>query len=219
MIHNDLTESLEPAEACARGTHSAVRGSRWPKIRNAGALPEPGDAACDGNDLEQLELLSRVDDGYVRARFGDEDVLITPELADEVRIFRGRKAGAVMDTEGFRSALRAVRGDDRWCTPSLIAYDPPDMRLDDLSVSYSCFGSVYEYSSCFGALERLVARARKTDRAWLFVDKGDSPHRADARNDALSAGAWPVKTITFPGRRLSLSGRRVQAASAGGDGR
>ena len=49
-----------------------------------------------------------------------------------------------MTVTGFRSALRSVREDDRWCTPSLIDYDAADSRLDDVSVSYARFGSPLE---------------------------------------------------------------------------
>ena len=31
-----------------------------------------------------------------------------------------------MTVPGFRPALRSVREDDRWCTPSLIDYDAAD---------------------------------------------------------------------------------------------
>lgn len=86
-----------------------------------------------------------------------------------------------MTTTRLRPALRSVRGDDRWCTPSLIDYDAPDARLDDVSVSYARFGSLLDHSHCFGALERLVAEARQADRAWLFVDGSTGANRVATR--------------------------------------
>jgi arginine decarboxylase len=84
-------------------------------------------------------------------------------------------------TMRFRPALRSVRGDDRWCKPSLIDYDAPEARLDDVSASYARFGSLFDHSHCFGALERLVAESRQADRAWLFVDGSTGGNRAAIR--------------------------------------
>lgn len=86
-----------------------------------------------------------------------------------------------MTVTSFRSALRSVREDDRWCTPSLIDYDAPDSRLDDVSVSYARFGSPLEHSHCFDALERAVAEARKAIRAWLLVDGSTGGNRVAMR--------------------------------------
>jgi lysine decarboxylase len=82
---------------------------------------------------------------------------------------------------GFRPALRSVRADDRWCTPSLIGYDAADARLDDVSVSYARLGSPVEHSHCFEALERAVAEARKAVRAWLLVDGSTGGNRVAMR--------------------------------------
>jgi len=86
-----------------------------------------------------------------------------------------------MTVTSFRSALRSVREDDRWCTPSLIDYDAPDSRLDDVSVSYARFGSPLEHSHCFDALERAVAEARKAARAWLLTDGSTGGNRVAMR--------------------------------------
>ena len=86
-----------------------------------------------------------------------------------------------MTSTGLRRALRSVRGDDRWCTPSLIDYDAPDSRLDDVSVSYARFGSPVEHSHCFDALERKVAEARKAARAWLLTDGSTGGNRVAMR--------------------------------------
>jgi lysine decarboxylase len=86
-----------------------------------------------------------------------------------------------MTATSFRSALRSVREDDRWCTPSLIDYDAVDSRLDDVSVSYARFGSPLEHSHCFDALERAVAEARKAIRAWLLVDGSTGGNRVAMR--------------------------------------
>ena len=86
-----------------------------------------------------------------------------------------------MTTAGLRRALRSVRGDDRWCTPSLIDYDAPDSRLDDVSVSYARLGSPVEHSHCFDALERKVAQARKATRAWLLTDGSTGGNRVAMR--------------------------------------
>ena len=93
-----------------------------------------------------------------------------------------------MTGTSFRPALRSVRDDDRWCTPSLIDYDAADSRLDDVSVSYARFGSPVEHSHCFDALESAVAEARKAVRAWLLVDGSTGGNRATG----LSAWRlWP----------------------------
>jgi arginine decarboxylase len=86
-----------------------------------------------------------------------------------------------MTATGFRPRLRAVRGDDRWCTPSLIDYEAPHPRLDDVSVSYARFGTPFEHSHCFGALEGLVAAARGAARAWLLVDGSTGANRVAMR--------------------------------------
>ena len=86
-----------------------------------------------------------------------------------------------MTGKRFRPALRSVRDDDRWCTPSLIDYDAADSRLDDVSVSYARFGSPVEHSHCFEALERAVAQARKAVRAWLLVDGSTGANRVAMR--------------------------------------
>ena len=86
-----------------------------------------------------------------------------------------------MTVTSFRPALRSVRDDDRWCTPSLIGYDAADPRLDDVSVSYARFGSPVEHSHCFEALERAVAQARKAVRAWLLVDGSTGANRVAMR--------------------------------------
>lgn len=82
---------------------------------------------------------------------------------------------------GFRHALRSVRGDDRWCTPSLIGYDVADSRLDDVSVSYSRFRSPMEHSNYFCSLERLVAATRGASRAWLTTDGSTGGNRMALR--------------------------------------
>jgi hypothetical protein len=69
-----------------------------------------------------------------------------------------------MTITSFRPALRSVRDDDRWCTPSLIDYDAADSRLDDVSVSYARFGSPAEHSHCVRCRAR---RARRPGRAVL----------------------------------------------------
>ncbi len=86
-----------------------------------------------------------------------------------------------MIAASFQDALRSVREDDRWCTPSLIEYEPADSRLDDASVSYACFGSPLEHSHYFGGLERLVAEARQAARAWLLVDGSTGGNRLAIR--------------------------------------
>lgn len=97
-----------------------------------------------------------------------------------------------MTAVGFRPALRSVRGDDRWCTPSLIEYDEPDGRRDDVSVSYARFGSPLEHSRFFGALERLVAQARSADRAWLLIDGSTGGNRVAMR---VVAGRGPDASV------------------------
>jgi lysine decarboxylase len=57
----------------------------------------------------------------------------------------------------------------------------PDPRLDDVSVSYARFGSPFEHSRCFGALERLVAEARKASHAWLLIDGSTGGNRLALR--------------------------------------
>jgi hypothetical protein len=44
---------------------------------------------CCGSDL--ADLVTDAERGYVRARFGTTDVLITPELAAEIRASREKK--------------------------------------------------------------------------------------------------------------------------------
>lgn len=43
------------------------------------------DGGGDDSDLGQLDLASLVERGYTPAHFGDEPVLITPELAAQIR--------------------------------------------------------------------------------------------------------------------------------------
>ena len=63
-----------------------------------------------------------------------------------------------MTVTSFRPALRSVRDDDRWCTPSLIGYDAADSRLDDVSVSYARSGSSAEHSHCVRCRARRARR-------------------------------------------------------------
>ena len=86
-----------------------------------------------------------------------------------------------MTATSLRPALRSVREDDRWCTPSLIEYEAADSRLDDVSVSYARFGSPVEHSQCFGALEDLAAESRRALRAWLLVDGSTGGNRVAMR--------------------------------------
>jgi len=86
-----------------------------------------------------------------------------------------------MTAAGLRPALYSVRDDDRWCTPSLIDYAGADARLDDVSVSYSRFGSLLDHSLCFQDLERQVASARNAQRAWLLVDGSTGGNRVAMR--------------------------------------
>ena len=69
-----------------------------------------------------------------------------------------------MTITSFWPALRSVRDEDRWCTPSLIGYDAADSRLDDVSVSYARSGSSAEHSHCVRCRAR---RARRPGRAVL----------------------------------------------------
>jgi hypothetical protein len=65
---------------------------------------------------------SPAEQGHVRARFGGIPVLVTAEMAAQIKAFRtsGR------DDQRGCGTLRSVRGDDRWCTPSPIDYDACD---------------------------------------------------------------------------------------------
>lgn len=58
-----------------------------------------------------------------------------------------------MTSTSTRTALRSVRDDDLWSTPSLIKYAVADWRQRDVSVSDRRLGSPVEHSDCFGALE------------------------------------------------------------------
>ena len=51
-------------------------------------LTQSADSHGDSSDLDQLDLASLVERGYTRAYFGDELVLVTPELAAQIRAFR-----------------------------------------------------------------------------------------------------------------------------------
>ena len=50
------------------------------------------DLADNGGEREQDDLISWIDSGYVRARFGGAPVLITPELAAQIRDFREKQS-------------------------------------------------------------------------------------------------------------------------------
>jgi lysine decarboxylase len=86
-----------------------------------------------------------------------------------------------MTAASLRAALYSARDDDRWCTPSLIEYAGADARMDDVSVSYSRFGSLLDHSlSCFD-LEQRVAEARNAERAWLLIDGSTGGNRVAMR--------------------------------------
>jgi hypothetical protein len=44
------------------------------------------------DNQDQLDLVSLMEQGYVRARFGDIPVLITPELAAQIRACRAEQS-------------------------------------------------------------------------------------------------------------------------------
>ena len=65
---------------------------------------------------------SLAEQGHVRARFGGIPVLVTAEMAAQIQA--SRTSGS--DDHRGSGTLRPVRGDDRWCTPSLIDHDACD---------------------------------------------------------------------------------------------
>ena len=111
-----------------------------------------------------------------------------------------------MSAIGLRHALRSVRGDDRWCTPSLIEYDAPDWRRDDVSVSYGRFGSPLEHSRSFGTLEHLVATARCADRAWLLIDGSTGGNRVAMR---VVAARGPDASVLLAPKILVVNSRHA----------
>ena len=65
---------------------------------------------------------SLAEQGHVRARFGGIPVLVTAEMAAQIKAF----GTSSRDDQAGSSTLRSVRRDDRWCTPSLVDYDACD---------------------------------------------------------------------------------------------
>jgi arginine decarboxylase len=108
-----------------------------------------------------------------------------------------------MNPTSFHDALRSVRQDDRWCTPSLIEYKPADSRLDDVSVSYARFGSPLEHSHYFGGIERLVAETRQATRAWLLVDGSTGGNRLAIR--VVAARSPDASVLLAPNAHHSVA--------------
>ena len=103
-----------------------------------------------------------------------------------------------MTITSFWPALRSVRDDDRWCTPSLIGYDAADSRLDDVSVSYARSGSSAEHSHC------VRCRARRARRPGGKSSQVPGISRSPGR---ASVTATPSLSIADGGRCQQELGR------------
>jgi hypothetical protein len=50
------------------------------------------DLLDSSDERDRGDLISWVESGYVRARFGDVPVFITPELAAQIKAFHGKRS-------------------------------------------------------------------------------------------------------------------------------